>query len=201
MVKHVQVHISKSLSEQEWKVLRLFCDKGKRLATTKLFSEDGAEIKAEIRYEQDKGVWFESELPPEEEIAEFLMAFRFFYLQKERIHFPKILGLIGKHTDNQEVRKALKQFGRQWNDSLFGKVMNIKLNGRPITSSLLLDLWFNAHYFHTDEEKESKLNKLKNVFSEEFAKYMLLDAAIEASRVVFKVYNGFREIVNEHFNT
>ena len=200
MAKHVEVHISSSLSEDEWNVLRRFCEKAKRLAATKLATEEGTGIRGKIRYEQDKGLWFESELPPEEQIAEFLMAFRFFYLQKEDTHFPKVISVIGKHTDNPDARKALKMFGRQWQDSLFRKALNIQLNETPITSSLLLDLWFNAHYFHSDEEKEKELKKMKENFSEEFAKYMLLDAVFEATKVVFKVFHGMRAIVDEHFN-
>ena len=63
-----------------------------------------------------------------------------------------------------------------------------------------MDLWFNAHYFHSDEVKEKELEKLKECFSGEFAKYMLLDAVFEATKVVFKVFNGLQAVVYEHFN-
>ena len=176
---------------------KAFCEKARRLKDTKLVSEEGVGIKGKICYEQDKGLWFESTLPPEEQIAEFLLAFRFFYLQKEATHFPKVIGVIGKHTENPDARKALKLFGKQWNDSLFGKALDIQLNGTPITSSLLLNLWFNAHYFHSDEDKEQGLAKLKEGVSEGFAKFMLLDAVLNATKVIFKVFHGVRSIVDE----
>jgi len=201
MAKHINVHISTSLSEDEWKVLRSFCEKAKRLATTKLISNGNASIRGKIRYEQNMGLWFESQMPPEEEITEFLVAFRFFYLQKEATHFPKILGLIGKHTNDLDARKALKLFGKQWKDNLFGKALNIKLNDISITSSLLIDLWLNAHYFHSDDKKEQELKRLKDFFSENFAKYMLLDATFEASKIVFKVFDGLQKIVDDHFKS
>lgn len=200
MAKHIEVHISSLLSENDWEILRMFCDKARRLAATKLASEGGTGIRGKIRYERDKGLWFESELPPEEQVAEFLMAFRFFYLQKEPTHFLKVISLIGRHTNNQDVRRALKVFGKQWNDFLFGKAFNIQFNDTPITSSLLLDLWFNAHYFHSNKDKEGELNKLKEGFSENFAKYMLLDAAFEATKIIFKIFNGLQGIVDEHFS-
>lgn len=200
MTKHVDVHISSSLTENDWEFLRAFCIKAKRLAATKLVSGKESAIRGKIRYEQEQGLCFESQLPQEDQISEFLMAFRFFYLQKETTHFPKVLKLIGKHTKNPDAREAFKVFRAQWDNYLFGKAIEIKLNDKPVTSSLLIDLWFNAHYFHSDEEKEQKLNSLKETFSEGFAKYMLLDAAYQATKVVFKLHNGLKDIVDEHYN-
>src|SRR4030095_10092884 len=198
MLKHVQAHISSSLSEDDWKVLRQFCEKATRLATTRLV-KGGSKIRGKIQYERGKGLSAEAEMPPEEQIAEFLMAFRFFYLQNEATHFPKILRLIGRCTNVRELREALKSFGRQWNNSLFRNTFEIKLNDKKIDTALLLDLWFNAHYFHSDDEKGRELENLKEVFSEPYAKYMLLEATFEATNVVFKVFDGAREMVSKHF--
>jgi len=199
MIKHVEVHISSSLTEKDWKFLRGFCEKARRLAATKLVSGKESAIRGKIRYEQEQGLCFESKLPQEEQISEFLMAFRFFFLQKEPTHFPKVLNLIGKHTNNPDARKAFKMFRTQWDNYLFGKALEIKFNDKPVTSSLLIDLWFNAHYFHSDEKKEQELNSLKEMFSEGFAKYMLLDAAYQATKVVFKLHDGLKGIVDEHY--
>lgn len=198
-MKYVELHISNQLTDDDWKVLKFFCDKARRLAATRIGSGQTEGISGNIRYEITKGLWFEAKIPAEELIAEFLMAFRFFYLEKEPTHFPRILGLIGKHTSDSDARKSLKVLGKQWNDSLFRKALNITYHGKPITSGLLLDLWFNAHYFHQDEEKERELKELIKGFSEEFGKYMLLDATFEASKVVFNVFDGLQGIVDEHF--
>src|SRR3972149_2540348 len=139
-MKHVEVHISSSLSEEEWNVLRVFCEKVKRIVATKLVAE-GNKINGKIRYEQDKGLWFESSIPPEDQVAEFLMAFRFFYLQGEKTHFHKVLNIIGKHAIQPDARKVLKVFKNQWEDSLFANAMQIKLNDETVTSALLLELW------------------------------------------------------------
>lgn len=198
-MKHIEIHISSLLVENEWNALRLFCDKAKRLAATRIGSGQTEGINGRMQYEREKGLQFEAQLPLEEQIAEFLLAFRFFYLEKEPTHFPRILSLLGKHTKDEDARKALKVFGKQWNDSLFGKALNITYNEKPLTSGLLLDLWFNAHYFHQDELKGRELRKLIEGFSENFVKYMLLDAAFEATKVVYKVFHGLRGIVDDHF--
>jgi hypothetical protein len=199
MVTDVKASISSLLSEDEWKVLRQFCEKAKKLKATRLASENPV-IRGKLQYNDKKGLWFDSELPPKEQIAEYLMEFRFFYLQDEPTHFPKILRLIGRHTkQSPDFTQALKTFRSQWRDSLFKKAFQIKFNNKPITTSLLLDLWFNAEYFHSDETKGRELKELKDVFSEEFARYMLLEAVFEASKVVFKVSGGLQEMVDKHF--
>jgi hypothetical protein len=200
MVPHVEVHIFTSLTDKEWKTLRVFCEKAKRLAQTKLMAGGESHIHGSIKFEAGKGLWFEATLPPEEQIAEFLMAFRFFYLQKEPTCYLKVLSLLGKHTAQNEAKQALKTFKNQWEGALFKKALQISLNNKPVTASVLMDLWFNAHYFHTDEAKGTELEKLTNTFSESFAKYMLLDGAYEATRLVFKVYDGVHGIVEAKFS-
>jgi hypothetical protein len=201
MTNNVEVHISSLLAEDEWKILRLFCEKVKRLAGTKLVQTQINSIRCRISFTQENGLSFSAEVPSEELIAEFLLAFRFFYLKNEPTHFPKILGIIGKHTTNEEVRQALRLFGKKWNDSLFQRALNITYNDMPVTSSLLLDLWFNAHYFHQDEEKRRELDKLIEGFSENFAKYMLLDSSITATNEVFKFSEIVHAMVDKHFNS
>lgn len=199
MVEHIQINISDLLSDKEWKILKNFCNKTNRLISTKLVADGKAAISGKVRYEKDKGLWFEATLPPEEQVAEFLMAFRFFYLKKEATYFPKILKIIGEHTTQPEGHQALKVFRRQWENSLFGNAVFIKVNGKDISTSLLLDLWFNAHYFHSDIKKGAELQKLKSLLTEDFTKCMLLDAIYGATKVVLMFSNGLQDIVNEHF--
>lgn len=199
MIREIKVPISDRLSGDEWKVLKKFCEKARRLTATRLASDEGAGIRGQINFSNEEGIRFKVELPPEEQISEFLMAFRFFYLQKEKTHFPKIIGIIGRHTENEDARKALKLFGNQWGDSLFGQALYIHVDGQRMTSSVLLDLWFNANYFHSNEEKERDLEKLQSVFPNDFAKFMLLDAVFESSKVIFKLFNGLRDMVEKYY--
>jgi len=194
-VKRVEVHISPKLSDEDWDVLTAFCRKAERLIATKVVSSGGSDIKGGVRYGQEKGLWFEAQLPPEELVAEFLMAFRFFYLKKERSYFLRALGVLGKHVDDPEVRQHFARLRQRWENGLFGNAMSIQLNGQPMTAALLLDLWLNAHYFHADEEKAEKLDKLNQAFSTEFSKYMMLDGAFEAAKAVFVVFDSVKEIV------
>lgn len=199
-MKEVRVKLSHSLSDPEWKTLSIYCEKVRRLLATKFLSTESDGIKANITVRPDTGMTFSANLPPEEQISEFLMAFRFFYLQKEPTHFPSILKILGKHTSQQEAHLALKSFGNKWRNALFAESLIISIDGKKLSASTLLDLWFNAHYFHYDEEKQQQLDELKSNFTEPFAKYMLLDAALEATTAIFKVYDGMQQMVDVHQN-
>ncbi|MGZ8252222.1 MAG: hypothetical protein ACXW1P_07245 [Methylophilaceae bacterium] len=194
----VELHISKSLSDSEWSILEAFCTKTSRLINTKILRSEESAIRGSIKYSSDGGIKYEATLPPEEEITEFLVAFRFFYQEKESTNFHKILGLLGKHAKEEPAREALKALKTKWANALFQTTLYISVNGEPITASLLLDLWFNAYYFHSDEEKSKKLTNLNEVFTEPFSKYMLLDATYSASKIIFTLYNGLNDLVTAH---
>jgi len=195
MSKHIEIFISEKLSDVEWGVLEAFCEKATRLIATKMVGSEENSLQGRIRYEQNRGLWFEAEIPSEEVIAEFLMVFRFFYLQKERTHFPKVLNILSKHAEIPEVIAHYRRLKKRWEDGLFEKALYIKLNEETMTASLLLDLWFNAHYFHSDEEKSKRLEGLNEAFSKKFSKYMMLDGAFEAAKAAFIIYNSIKEMV------
>lgn len=146
-----------------------------------------------MHYEAEK-VWFEASLPPEEQIAEFLMAFRFFYLQDEQTHFLKILSILGKHAAQAEGRKFLKMMKVKWHQALFGNALQMKIGSKRMTASLVIDLWFNAHYFHSDEPKEAELEKLKKILTPDFAKFMLLNALYESAKLIAIIYKGLYDV-------
>ena len=187
------VKISKDIRAEDLAVLRLFHDRVVALANTKLVKSNNSKITASISLKSNADIAFSARLPPEEELAQFLMAFRFFYLQKEPTNFPKIINLVSRYSDDSytAVGRTLKS---QWKNCLFKNAMNIKINGKHISGSLLIDLWFNAHYFHSETEKRAELDRLNSLLQEDFCKYMLIDSAYNASDVVRRFHAGIGEL-------
>lgn len=83
-----------------------------------------------------------------------------------------------------------------WKNSLFNGAMFITLYDEKMNPEKLINLWFNTYYFHSDDEKEVALKKLNEAFKNDFAKFMLLDAVYNASKVIFIFYDGVLNIVN-----
>ncbi len=196
-MKHAEIHISALLSDDEWKILRLFCQRASEMAECKVLENGGASVTGKIQYHKGTGLSFSQNLPPKEQISEFLMAFRFFYLQKEPTHFLSVLSLLSRHAEKEEAREVMKIVKRQWSDSLFSRSLHVKVNDTPLTSALLLDLWFNSHYFHSDAEKASQLEVLKETISEDFLRFMLLNSVLNACLPLFKVYDALRDLIDE----
>lgn len=201
MRRNVYEAISASLSEDDWKILLEFYIKVQRLISTKIVSDNQAEIKLELNYNHITGLSSETKLPPEEQIAEFIMAFRFFYLQKEKSFLPRVLNILGKHSTNPETRNCLKVYRKRWQDPLEKDVFKFrKNNGKDVTPSLLLDWWLNAYYFHTDKDKRKELKKLADDISENAAKCLLLDVIYEETKIILDIFKSIKQMVEDHFN-
>jgi hypothetical protein len=198
--ERIEVHISSLLNEDEWQLLKQFCEKSERLLSTKYLSVDKTNYSASIKYQAGVGVSTRAELPPEEIISEYLMAFRFFYLEKEPTNFLRIVNLLSSKTNNKRVTSAYRSYRAKWKNYLFQKSIVFKVGEDELTTSLLLDLWFNAHYFHSDRAKHKRLEVIKESYSDELAKYMLLDAVSQSSSLIIEIYEGIRPIVQARFS-
>ena len=186
----VQVKISRDMPAGDLETLSLFHQRVTNLANTKLVKGKEAKIQGSLRIKLGSEIELTAKLPPEEQVAQFLMAFRFFYLKKEKTHFPKILELVAKHAD-PESRSVFKILRKQWEESCSTE---IRINGQTITSSKLIDLWFNAHYFHGEMRKQKELDELNEHLPNDFCKFMFLDSVYNASEVVRGFHVGIGEL-------
>ena len=186
----VQVNINRDIAPCDFEILSLFHQRVVNLASTKLVKGAESNIRASINIQAGSGLQLTTALPPEEQVAQFLMAFRFFYLKKEKTHFPKILTTVAKYSgpDFRDVSAIIK---KQWDQSCS---VNMRLNGETITSSKLIDLWFNAHYFHGETRKQKELERLNTLLTNDFCKFMFLDSLYNASDTVRRFHAGIGEL-------
>lgn len=153
----VQVNINREITPGDFETLTLFHQRVVNLANTKLVKGADSNIRASIKIQTGSGLQLTTALPPEEQVAQFLMAFRFFHLKKEKTHFQKVLFIVAKYA-GPEFRDVSAVIKRQWDQS---SSTTMKLNGETITSSKLIDLWFNAHYFHGELRRQKELWQAK----------------------------------------
>ena len=73
--------------------------------------------------------------------------------------------------------------------------MSITINEKQITAPTLLDLWFNAHYFHSDESKNEALDILNQAFTVDYSKFMLLDSVFNSTKIILMLYDGLKDMV------
>lgn len=186
----LHIDLAVDYPEEEFRALRSFHERMNHLNTCTLMQAGRASISAGLRISSSKGVGVEVKLPAEAEVAEFLMRFRFFYLKKEPTHFPRILGIIRRHAKGDSVHELVSVLGGQWRNSLFKNAATLRLNGKKIGTEYVLDLWFNAHYFHGDQDKSVELDRLNSILSEDLSKYLLLDSVYNAVDVLQRFHSG-----------
>jgi len=171
------------LSENEWDKLDLFLRRFEQLERTRFYSNP--ELK-NIQYKIKKGeivdkgfqIRFETKVPDEETIKSFLLSFRVFYMEGEHTNFYSICNLLYKKILDKKVRNDLVTIRSNYTKALNTSFISINFLGKSYLPKDIVDLWFNAEYFHTDIEKVKELDKIVISPGKSLFFYLLIDAVI-----------------------
>ena len=170
------------LSENEWEKLNLFLRRFEQLERTRFYSNPKLKnIQYKIKGEKvDKGFQtrFEIKVPDEETIKSFLLSFRVFYMEGEHTNFYSIYNLLYKKILDKKVRNDLATIRSNYTKALNTSFISINFLGKSYLPKDIVDLWFNAEYFHTDIEKVKELDKIVISPGKSLFFYLLIDAVI-----------------------
>lgn len=170
------------LSENEWDKLNLFLRRFEQLERTRFCSNPKPKnIQYKIKGEKvDKGFQtrFEIKVPDEETIKSFLLSFRVFYMEGEHTNFYSIYNLLYKKILDKKVRNDLATIRSNYTKALNTSFISINFLGKSYLPKDIVDLWFNAEYFHTDIEKVKELDKIVISPGKSLFFYLLIDAVI-----------------------
>jgi hypothetical protein len=170
------------LSENEWEKLNLFLRRFEQLERTRFYSNPKLKnIQYKIKGEKvDKGFQtrFEIKVPDEETIKSFLLSFRVFYMEGEHTNFYSIYNLLYKKILDKKVRNDLATIRSNYTKALNTSFTSINFLGKSYLPKDIVDLWFNAEYFHTDIEKVKELDKIVISPGKSLFFYLLIDAVI-----------------------
>ena len=170
------------LSENEWNKLELFLRRFEQLERTRFYSNPKLKnIQYKIKGEKvDKGFQtrFERKVPDEETIKSFLLSFRVFYMEGEHTNFYSICNLLYKKILDKKVRNDLVTIRSNYTKALNNSFIDINFLGKSYSPKDIVDLWFNAEYFHTDIEKVKELDKIVISPGKSLFFYLLIDAVI-----------------------
>jgi len=143
---------------------------------------------------------------PEPLLAEAMYRrFRFFILNKEKANFYRLLRVLSSASSDDILHQLCRYLRR---DFLADSPMDwaFKLADKKYTSEEVIDLWFNAYYFHDEEPKRKRLEQFEKVVTENGAKialfhtvaravypighlnYLLRDTATESTEMYLPIY-------------
>ena len=186
-VKTLEINISDELTDDDWKCIELFKKRANELIKTRILSELGSGISANITFKPQQPLIADVKLPHDDDLRAFFSIFRFFLLKEEPCNFFRVMNIIKRRARHDQVNQAMDNIKAQWTGENRRRVMSIKYNDRELTTEFLLKLWFNAHYFHSDENKMEELQQLNDLISDDFSKYLLSSAIYDAANAVLSL--------------
>lgn len=183
-------------SQDEWRCIHTFRLRAAELSKNSLI-QSGYDLSANFSWEADKQPSFTVKAaPPEEPFRSLLLTFRHFWAKEEPSNFLRVLKIAKRHApDAREFVDALKT---QWNNALFGGLMDMSFNNSPVTADRIFDLWLNAHYFHNDQIKRQELERLSRLLSSDFMKFLLATAVTECCKSIFTLNHTLRKLNDPH---
>jgi len=154
-----------------------------------------------ISGEKGRPIRITAKLPTEDEIKSFLMTFRFFYLKNEVTLFNKICNALIANIHSTDIKNRAIDYRKAFNKILNGH-SRIKFDflGEELTTNKTIDLWFNAFYFHADNNKRPKLIKIRQLLSDDFAKYLLLSCVTDLSNIIIAFQKEMEGQLNDHIS-
>lgn len=135
----------------------------------------------------------ESDMPSEDQLRSLYLSFRFFFQQDEPCHFPKVLKIIGRKFPHDPVNIFLKNLKDQWQRP-FKNSSFVEFLRRKVDAHELLNLWFNAHYFHSDLDKEKELYEINQIFSENLSRFLLYDTVMCSGLAVINLKKSIQDL-------
>src|SRR5690348_6233896 len=122
-MNEIQVALPNTLSAEEWRCLAQFKRRVTELRGASMFA---AGIAPRAHVEANDEVGFRvtvSGMPEEDAWRSLLLTFRFFHSPNEPSHFHRVVKILSRHTEHQELRVYLGHLTNRWNGALFNSAM------------------------------------------------------------------------------
>jgi hypothetical protein len=129
--------------------------------------------------------------PNEDDLRAFLVDFRHFVANKEPVFINRVFNDAIRYSVDKDIKEELIR-GREYWKELFSKSTGavFKVNEIELTSEVVLDLWINGVYFHSDQEKAKKLSEIESAWPGlTFGKAQLLLVLPEFTRILITTKN------------
>lgn len=158
---------------------------------------DGANLQLIIRGENaTKSLKYSWTLPPDDDISALLHKLRPFVLENERTSFYRVVNILNRRLDRDEIRTVLNAQKYEYSGRAFLDQLSIKLDESPVNSEDMLKKWLNASEYHRDKDKQDELRVLETWFPNAFSRGLFISMIIDKARAILYIADFIR-IMNE----
>lgn len=188
--------MSISFTDEEINKLKVFLSRAQILRNRRLVKDGLPKVAIETHVGRRLG--HVTNFPDEEDFRSLLMDVRTFILKREPNNLKTICEILEGKLKNSEQRKQFMHIKKTYQTGL-EETSIFDFNDKPLADEEILDLWLNAKYFHTDQEKEKLFNEIINgsIFGEPHFKFVLITTAffltrciLDLSRIIDQVLEG-----------
>ena len=193
-MNEIVVTLTTKPSSEEWRCIREFKRRTRELVENSLL-KDGYDLSANMSWKAGEPPSFTvKSIPPEEPLRSLLLTFRMFWANDEPSNFLRVSNILSRHIAQADARQVIDSLKTRWNQALFGGVMFMSFNGKDLTANTVFDLWLNAHYFHSDSEKQEQLERLAKMLSPEWVKFLLANAVTECCKAILVLDRALQKL-------
>jgi hypothetical protein len=151
-----------NISAEHREILEQFCDRAKNLSECSVFRKNKSNISLTVKFTRGKGIRYKEIAPPEEDLINLITLLRPFYLQKETINFLRVSNIVLKYLDSkgQIIKDKAISIRENFIKTCKDLPIGIDHDGKKLTATEIIDLYFNARIFHADPKKTKRFNEL-----------------------------------------
>ena len=152
-------------------------------------AESQSDLAFHFHGELGKPTYWEVSLPPEDDIAAFLLRMRPFLLAAEPTSFLKVRKTLRRYVTLESVRRYLDQLRARY----IGSAMPFTLTVGSAVGEISLGTneailkWLNAFEYHQDEDKQTYLRAMYAVFPEDSTRAILLYGLLHRAGAIGKL--------------
>jgi len=137
-----------------------------------------------INWDDEKGLSAEVTPVDDDDLRSFLTVFRHFVSNNEPTFLNKVFNTCHQHLKNDSLKAELVEIRKFWKIALEKNGLELAIDGTELTPEDLIQTWMNGWSHHNDDQYRDLVKNAPSKIQATIVKGYLLDALIEASRVV-----------------
>lgn len=177
------IHISFELSDHEVSALETFVSAHRRLAASKP-GREGIPCNVNVSHKNGEGTTVTARLPDEDTLSILLHRLRPFILKNELGSYDQVMGIVGRHIDQQVVRNLLRHDRRLYDGRSAQSQLLLLSRGMPVNSEKTLQDWLNGHEYHSDRVKRDAISELLDGPLGELPRALLISMLVDKTRAI-----------------
>jgi hypothetical protein len=183
------------LTDRDLDALNGYVDAAKRLLETKFVQ--GTLLMGFRIHGGQEGMRFDLPEVDREEFAAFLHFYRPIILETEPWSFEQIRRMLGRHYRGTIVATILKDWHRQFEGHARYTPFTLKAGTTRLDNADALELWLNAHEYHRDADKRTRLEELLEGIPSELFEAAVRKVLREQLQVVAKLCEFCSDLLSQ----